>query len=85
MYHATFFKMNITVEKTEILCSPICQLEANLEFKQHAQEMGFETLGHITSVGWGELQRHEKFNYSWFNELVRILEAHHILHLLEKH
>jgi hypothetical protein len=84
MYHATFLKMNIPVEKEEILGSPVCQLKASPEFIKHAQKMGFETLGDITSVGWGELQRHEKFTYSWFNELVRILEEHHILHLLEK-
>jgi hypothetical protein len=85
MYHATFLKMNIPVEKREILCTPLCQIKASPEFKQQAQEMGFETLSHITSVGWGELQRHEKFTYSWFNELVCILEDHQILHLLEKH
>jgi hypothetical protein len=84
MYHATFLKMNIPVEKEEILCSPICQLDASPEFVQKTKEMGFENLGQITATGWGSLQRHKEFTYSWFNELVRILECHHVLHLLEK-
>jgi hypothetical protein len=85
MYHATFLKMNIPVEKEEILCRPVCQVVANSAFVQKTQAMGFETLGQITAIGWGELQRHEKFDYLWFNELVCIFEDYQMLHLLEKH
>ena len=59
------------------------QLPVSEHFKEKSVEMGFSTLRDITDIGWGKLLKRDKFCYSWFNELVRLLKVQGLLGLLE--
>jgi hypothetical protein len=59
------------------------QLPVSDYFKSKSIELGFSTLREITDIGWGKLLKKEKFCYSWFNELVRLLKVRGLLALLE--
>jgi hypothetical protein len=66
-------------EDCPILKSAISELAVSSEFKDCCQTMGFKTLQDIISTGWVPLTKHEHFNYRWFGELLKFLEANALL------
>ncbi|RLJ77364.1 hypothetical protein BCL90_2449 [Pedobacter alluvionis] len=61
----------------------IDQLPVSDSFKLKSVELGFSTLRDITNVGWGKLMKLDGFCYTWFNELVKLLNRRGLLELLE--
>lgn len=70
-------------EGTGILDTPIAKLALTEDFKKKSAELGFITIRQMTDKGWGELLIMDGFCYTWFNELVRFLKSHDLLHYLE--
>ncbi|MET3606919.1 hypothetical protein ABIC74_000761 [Mucilaginibacter rubeus] len=71
------------MENQEILLRPIHKLRVSKEFKKGSQAMGFGTLQEILKEAPGSIMGNESFNYVWFGELIDILTAHGLLHLLQ--
>ncbi|WP_345949024.1 hypothetical protein ABDD95_19440 [Mucilaginibacter sp. PAMB04274] len=65
--------------KSPILHTAISELELSTDFKDCCQKMGFRTLQDIISTGWVSLTKYEHFNYRWFGELLKFLEANYLL------
>ena len=71
------------MKNPEILTVPIRELPVSQLFKKGSEEMGFGALQEILDVKPGKLMEKENFNYVWFGELIDILTAAGLLHLLQ--
>lgn len=79
-----FFVMNTTNPYHPILDSPLSELlGVTEEFIRVSGKLGFGSIRQMTDRGWGNLMGMRGFNYGWFNELVRYLDRHGLLGLLE--
>ena len=71
------------MKNPEILSVPIQELPVSRLFKQGSERLGFGTLQEILDETTGKLMEKENFNYAWFGELIDILTAAGLLHLLQ--
>ena len=68
-----------------VLDTPLTELAGvSPDFVRMSAHFGFDCIRQMTDRGWGELMRMDGFDYGWFNELVRFLNGHGLLDLLEK-
>ncbi len=67
-----------------ILDSPLSELHGlSPDFIRKSKQLGFDNIRQMTDRGWVELTRMKGFDYCWFNELVRFMNGHGLLNMLE--
>ncbi|MBK1439814.1 hypothetical protein JHJ32_07455 [Parapedobacter sp. ISTM3] len=79
------FSMATPLNHHPVLDSPLSELHGiSSDFIRISKNLGFKNIRQMTDRGWGELMRMDGFDYGWFNELVRYLDRHGLLDMLEK-
>jgi len=79
--HANFF---ISTGMEELLLIPVNQLELSNDCIENLQSMHISNLHDLIKKGWQGLREMDGFDYIRFNEVVRLLTKHDLIHLLER-
>lgn len=68
----------------ELLLIPVNQLELSNDCIENLQSMHISNLYDLIKKGWQGLREMDQFDYIRFNEVVRLLTKHDLIHLLER-
>jgi hypothetical protein len=68
----------------DMLLTPVEKLELSKDCIDNLQSMHIINLQDLIKKGWQGLMDMEQFDYILFNEVVRFLTRHGIVHLLER-
>jgi hypothetical protein len=66
-----------------IINQPINLLGFSEGFLKASKAMGFNTIADMLAIEPMELVNKEGFNYNWLSELVKLLNEHELLYLLQ--